>query len=209
MSTRTLTQYAVFLGIILLLGLTPIGYITLPIAAVTIVHVPVIIGSYHFGPKGGMVLGTFFGLTSLITCFTRPDAIAAIVLGTSTGFGLYNVFLIIVVLFVPRILVGLFSALVYRALHKENEAIAMGVAAFTGSITNTVFLLGALYVFAFQEAGLAFGLSAGFQASDFLNVLLGIVLFNSLAEAAVATLLCTAVGRALSRYTKKRQKSSS
>ena len=54
------------------LGLNPIGFIYLPIAAITTVHIPVIVGSYVHGPKGGALLGGIFGLTSLIRCFSTP-----------------------------------------------------------------------------------------------------------------------------------------
>lgn len=201
METRRLVQYALFVGIILLMGLTPFfGYISLPFAAITIVHLPVIIGSYRFGVRGGALLGFFFGLTSLITCFTRPDAIAAIVMGTNTGFGLYNLFLIVAILFLPRVLVGVFSALTYSALQKAGDALAMAVAAVVGSLTNTVLLLGGLYLFAFNQAGAALGLSAGYTAQQLLMAILGIVAFNGMLEAVAAMLLCTAVGKALTHF---------
>ncbi len=202
-STRTLVLYALFIGMIFLLGLTPLGYITLPIAAITTVHIPVIVGGYRFGVKGGALLGFFFGLTSLIACFMRPDAIAAIVLGTNTGFGAYNLLLIVLVLFLPRVLTGVFSALTYHALRRKSETAAMGAAAFVGSMTNTILLLGGLYLFAFEQTGAAFGLAAGFTAAQFLNVLLGVVALNGLLEAAAAVIICTAVGRALLHFTKK------
>jgi uncharacterized membrane protein len=205
-STRELVLYALFVGMIFLLGLTPLGFITLPIAAITTVHIPVIVGGYRFGVKGGALLGFFFGLTSLISCFTRPDAIAAIVLGTNTGFGVYNLLLILLVLFLPRILTGIFSALTYGALRTKNELLAMGIAAFVGSMTNTVLLLGSLYIFAFAQTGAAFGLAAGFTAAQFLKILLGIVALNGLLEAAAAVILCTAIGRALLHFEKNSPK---
>ncbi len=195
-ATKQLVLYAVFVGMIFLLGLTPLGFITLPIAAITTVHVPVIVGAYRFGPKGGAILGFFFGLTSLISCFLRPDAIAAIVLGTNSGFGIYNLLLIVMILFVPRVLVGVFSALIYNGLRRKNETVAMGVAAFCGSMANTILLLGGLYLFAFQATGTAFGLAEGFTAAQFLKILLGIVTVNGVVEALAAVLICTALGRA-------------
>lgn len=85
--TRTIVLYGLFIAVIFLLGLTPLGYINLPIAAITTVHIPVIVGGYVLGKKGGAVLGFFFGLTSLMRCFTTPDATAAVILGIGTGFG--------------------------------------------------------------------------------------------------------------------------
>lgn len=202
-STRSLVLYALFTGMIFLLGLTPLGFITLPIAAITTVHIPVIVGAYRFGLKGGALLGFFFGLTSLIACFTRPDAIAAIVLGTNSGFAAYNLFLILSIIFLPRICVGVFSALVYKGLHKKSETLAMGAAAFVGSLTNTVLVLGGLYLFAFNETGAILGLGANFTSRQVLNVLLGIVSLNGLLEAGFAVIICTAVGRALLHFEKR------
>lgn len=192
--TRILVLYALFTAFIFLLGLTPLGYITLPIASVTTVHMPVIVGGYILGPKGGSVLGFFFGLTSLISCFTAPDAVAAVVLGTGTGFGAYNLLLIVAVIFLPRVLTGLFSALVYKALAKTGrEVLAMGAAAFTGSLTNTVFFLGGLYVLAFSQTAAMLGVSG----AALFKALLGIVAFNGVLEAVAAVILCCAVGKAL------------
>ena len=119
---RALAQYGLFAAIILLLGLTPIGYITLPIASITTVHIPVIIGGQHFGPKGGILLGFFFGLTSLIRMFITPTAVGAVVLGTATGFGLLNVALIILVTFLPRVLTGLFAALSFKLIARRDKS---------------------------------------------------------------------------------------
>ena len=199
--TRRLVLYALFVALIFLLGLTPLGYIYLPIAAITTVHIPVIVGSYINGPKGGLFLGFFFGLTSLIQCFMTPDATAAIVLGTATGFGLYNLFLIFVVIFLPRILTGLFSGLVYKALAKRTkDIVSMGVAAFVGSMTNTVFYLGGLYIFAFSQTAAAMGVSGENAGVALLQVLLGIVSLNGVLEAVGAVILSTAVGKALQAY---------
>ncbi|MEG2377705.1 MAG: ECF transporter S component [Clostridia bacterium] len=198
---QTMTYLAIFIAIIFVLGLTPLGFIVLPflpIAGITTVHMPVIIGSYSFGVKGGAILGFFFGLLSLIRCFMTPDATAAIVLGTGTGFGLYNILLIIVIIFLPRILVGVFSALVYNAISRfdKSRVFAMAIAAFIGSITNTVFYLGGLYLFAFNQAAAGFGLTNPTHGA-FFKVLLGVLSVNGVAEAIAAVIICTAVGKAL------------
>ena len=196
--TKTIVLYAFFVALVFLLGLTPVGYIYLPIAAIITVHIPVIIGADIFGVKGGALLGVFFGLTSLIQCFMAPDAVAAIVLGTSTGFGLYNILLIVVVLFLPRILVGVFSALTYKAVAKKDKHryFALGLSGFVGSMTNTVFLLGGLYVLAFKQTAEAFGVAG----EALLGAILGVVALNGLLEAGAAVVLTTAVGKAIITY---------
>lgn len=198
-SVKALVLYGMFIAVIFLLGLTPLGYIYLPMAAITTVHIPVIVGGYSLGKKGGAVLGFFFGLTSFIRCFTTPDATAAVVLGTATGFGVYNLLLVVAVLFLPRVLTGLFSAIVYQLIGStgKRQIAAMGVSAFVGSMTNTVFYLGGLYLLAFEQTAEIMGVAG----SALLTALLGIVAGNGIIEAIAAVIICTAVGKAISAYT--------
>ncbi len=196
--TYTLVLYALFVALTAVLGLTPLGFIPL-IVSITTTHMPVIIGGYSLGPKGGAVLGSVFGLTSLIQCFRNPvDITAQLMLGKSTdGFGLYNLFLIVVIIFLPRILCGVFSALTYKGISKfdKSHVGAMGVAAFVGSMTNTIFYLGGLYLFAFGTMSAAYGVST---YGELLRIILGVVGFNGLIEAVAAVIICTAVGKAIS-----------
>ena len=200
--TRTIVLYGLFIAVIFLLGLTPLGYINLPIAAITTVHIPVIVGGYVLGKKGGAVLGFFFGLTSFMRCFTTPDATAAVILGTGTGFGAYNLLLILAVIFLPRILTGLFSSALYELIGGtgKRQIAAMGVSAFAGSMTNTVFYLGGMYLLAFEQTANIMGVAG----SALLKALMGIVAFNGVLEAMAAVILCTAVGKALSAYINKK-----
>lgn len=203
-STRQIALYGLFIALVFLLGFTPLGYIYLPLASITTVHIPVIVGSYILGRKGGAVLGFFFGLTSLIKCFITPDAISAIMLGTSTGFGLYNLVLIAAVIFLPRILVGFFSASVYDIAVKKgvNEGLAMGISAFVGSMTNTVFFLGGLYILAFEQTAQAMGVAG----EALLSLLLGIVALNGVIEAIAAVIISVAAGKAITAIARRSSK---
>ena len=195
-----MTHYALFISIILLLGISPIGFLVLPFASITFVQIPVIIGGAAFGWRGGIVFGFTFGLVSLIRSFLTPDAVASIVLGTSA----YNLLLIVAVLFLPRVLTGLFSALVYKAIPKKgnNNFFAAAVAGFVGSLTNTVFFLAGLYFLAYDSYAATLGMAGGSQ-QDVLKAVMGIVGFNGLIEAVMATLLCGLIGRAISPFLRK------
>ena len=65
-NTKKFTLTAMFLAILLLLALTPLGFITLGPLNSTTMHIPVIIGSIVLGPKIGSMLGGTFGIISLI-----------------------------------------------------------------------------------------------------------------------------------------------
>ncbi|MFR3906017.1 MAG: hypothetical protein ACLTYI_00650, partial [Christensenellales bacterium] len=131
-----------------------------------------------------------------------PDATAAVILGTGTGFGAYNLLLILAVIFLPRILTGLFSSALYELIGGtgKRQIAAMGVSAFAGSMTNTVFYLGGLYLLAFEQTANIMGVAG----SALLKALMGIVAFNGVLEAMAAVILCTAVGKALSAYINKK-----
>ncbi|MFI3116033.1 MAG: ECF transporter S component [Clostridia bacterium] len=201
-NTKNLTQLAFFTALILMLGFTPLGFITVFATGITTVHIPVILGSYVFNVKQSCYLGFIFGLVSFIRCFTTPDAISAIVLGTGTGFGLYNLFLVVMIIFVPRILVGLFTNLSLKILLKitKKETLSMIISAVIGSLTNTIFLLGGLFVFASSQTSTAFGLDS---TSTLFLVLAGIVAINGMIEAVFASVVSAPIGKVVSKYAKK------
>lgn len=200
---REMTRYALFIAIIFLLGLTPLGFIMLPFAAITTVHIPVIAGGYSFGVKGGAILGFFFGLVSLIRCFMSPDLTASIILGNGGGFGIYNLLMILVILFLPRILTGVFSALTYRALDKAGVdfKLSMGLGAAVGSLTNSVFYLGGLILMAYHQVAAAYAL-AEYTPWTLIGVVAAAVVVNVVCEAVAAVLICVPVGRALQKIKK-------
>ena len=64
--TQDMVKLALFSGIIVVLSLTPMGYIPLGVIKATTIHIPVILGSILLGWKSGAVLGGLFGLTSFM-----------------------------------------------------------------------------------------------------------------------------------------------
>lgn len=158
MKTRTLALTAIFIAIILLLSLTPFGFINLGFIKGTIVHVPVIIGSIILGPRVGALLGLVFGATSLFINTTTPSLLSFAfspfvpVLGTNHG----SIWAL-VICFVPRILVGVLPYYFYHLakrtiLKKEKQnSIALGIAGVGGSLVNTLLVMNLIY-FIFQDA---------------------------------------------------------
>lgn len=133
-------------SIAILLGVTQLGFIPVPTAAgtVTIVHIPVIVGAILEGWGVGTAIGLIFGVTSLLesTIPLFKDPLVAIV---------------------PRLFIGLFAYLIYAALKRNNEYIAIGAAGFIGSITNTVLVLTAAVLrnYLSVEVAVSVGLTNG------------------------------------------------
>ncbi len=193
-NTKKLIVYSLFMAITLLMGLVPfLGYIHTGGAAITIMQIPVILASYFLGYEGGILFGFVFGATSLINCFTSPDAIAMLILNQG---GLSTLFLIIAILFIPRILVGIVSRASYDVVCRfdSTKALAMGISAFVGTLTNTIFVLGGLYLLALEPSIAAFGVTS---AKALFAALLAIFTSNGLIEAAAAVVICTVIGQVL------------
>ena len=135
--TRTLTLTAILIAITLLFGFTPIGYIQTPFGIViTLMCLPVIIGTLTLGWKAGLALAALFAVTSIAKIPSDvfgPTLLAA------------DPVLLMVNIIVPRLLIPLVVALVYRVMHTKRELLNIGVAGVAGSLTNMVLFLGFLY----------------------------------------------------------------
>ena len=195
--TLKLTVYALFLAIMLVMGLVPgLGFIPTPVAGIAIIQVPVILASYFLGYKGGMFFGLVFGITSIINCFIQPDVFAAIIMNAG---GIKTIGLMIICLVIPRVLIGLTTRATYDLISRfdKTRLLSMGLSAFIGTLTNTVFFLGAFYLFAREACMTGFGAAT---EKALFDMMLGVVTFNGVIEAVTSVVLCTAIGQALYRF---------
>ncbi|MBP3541224.1 MAG: ECF transporter S component [Clostridia bacterium] len=174
---------ALFVALIVLLGFTPLGLIPLGFINVTILCVPVIIGTLFMGWKSGLILGLAFGLTSFISALIKPSALVATLMGASP-------LCVAVMSILPRLCVPLSAWGVYSLLKKKHENIAVSVAAVAGSLTNTVLYLGLM---------LLFYVLCGIDATSVLALIGGTALIAGSCEAAVAAIICTPILAALRR----------
>ena len=195
--TLKLTVYALFLAIMLVMGLVPgLGFIPTPVAGIVIIQVPVILASYFLGYKGGMFFGLVFGITSIINCFIQPDVFATIIMNAG---GIKTIGLMIICLVIPRVLIGLTTRATYDLIYRfdKTRLLSMGLSAFIGTLTNTVFFLGAFYLFAREACMTGFGAAT---EKALFDMMLGVVTFNGVIEAVTSVVLCTAIGQALYRF---------
>jgi len=179
---RKLTLTAILIAFVFLLGLTPIGMIPLGFINVTILVVPVVIGTIMLGLTPGLMIGFFFGSASLMSVLglsmTPPSALAGTLLASSP-------ILTVIMCYLPRLLIPVMVHLSYQALTKAGrKRLALPVAAAVGSLTNTVFYLGLMYLF-YRFASL--------DASRIVNLILGTGFIAGISEAAVAAILSPAI----------------
>ena len=57
LDTRSMAVLAMLCGVLLVMGMTGIGFIPLPVIKATTMHIPVILGAVLLGPGAGAVLG--------------------------------------------------------------------------------------------------------------------------------------------------------
>ncbi len=165
----------------ILFGFTRLGLIPwFSGASITILHVPVILATILGGFGVGEAVGFIFGLTSLVVSAT-----------SGTGLDVYFINPLVSVL--PRLCIAPAVWLVYKGLNRIKcpDMISSGVAAFIGTMVNSVLVLGALVIA---------------KAITF-EVLVAVVGGNSLLEAAAAIIICVAVQAVRNGVSKRKEKS--
>ncbi len=182
---RQMAMVGLLSSISILLSLTPLGYIPILPINPTIMHVPVIIGAIIEGPLAGAVIGGIFGLSSLIRAFMTP---------TPTNFIFWNPLISIGV----RIMVGVVSAYVYRAL--KNKKAGVAITAVVGTFVNTIGVLGLAYLFYLSRYAQALGITEA-AARTFILTVVGT---NGIPEAIISALIAVPVIAAYKKiYPKK------
>ena len=193
-----LARMALLVAIIILLTFTPLGYITLPFIAATTIQLPVIIGAVMMGPMAGLALGIAFGLSALCKVLMMPgaDPVATAILS-------YNFFLYAVIAIVPRGLMGWLSGLLFAGLNKtlpNQRLISYGITGFVGSMLNTIFYLGSLWL-------MASGIVAEVYSMDISGVgamVMTVAATAGIPEAIVSCVIVAAVCRALQAIDKNK-----
>ena len=189
--TRKLAITALFVAFILLLGFTPLGMIPLPWIKISILSIPVSVGTLVLGLDCGLILGAAFGTVSALSAFGivgTPSALAATLVGASPV-------LAILLCYVPRLLIPVFVFIVNRLFtrHNAQSKRAVSFAAAAGSFTNTVFYLGLM---------LLFYVLLGLDSKTILTVIGGTGLIGGGCEAVAAVLIVTPVTLAIRKIKK-------
>ncbi len=198
--TLRLAQFALLLAIEAIVCFTPLGSIPIGPLVATLGMVPVIIAAVVLGAGTGMAMGAFAGLFSFIVwTFFPPNPLTAFVFTPVYSLGPFKGnFWSLVVCFVPRILVGAVTAgclSLFTRLHWRN-GLAYSVSGVLGSLTNTVLVLGGIYVF--------FGRSYAAALGRDIGALLGLigltVLTNGIPEAVIGGAAAYGIGYPLRKH---------
>lgn len=137
-NTRKIVIAGVMGAISVFLGASHLGFIPwLAGAALTVMHVPVIIGAVLEGAWVGLTIGLIFGAFSLLQGALAPTGPADVWFTNP------------LISILPRLFIGPVAWLVYKVLKGASETVALAVAGVAGSLTNTILVLSALGLFRF------------------------------------------------------------
>lgn len=189
-NTLEMALTAILSALILLMTFCGIGYIPLvyPLK-LTLLTLPVAVGSVLLGWKIGLVLGGVFGISSFITCFGM-DPFGATLLGI-------NPVLCAIMCIVPRLLCGVLPAFIYEGISLKDKKgfVAIPVATTATALLNTLFFLTFLWVFFVNKTDLI--------GKNFFSFFIASAGINALLEAAVCLVAGSAITKALQSFMKR------
>ena len=183
--TRQIAVVGMLSAVSIVLGLTGYGFIPLPTAKATIMHIPVIIGAIVEGPVVGLMIGLIFGLFSIVQNLTSP---------TLLSFAFINPLVSVL----PRMLIALTSYYGCKLFSRRKDALGVGIGAAVGSLTNTFGVLTMIYLlYAARYAA-----AKGIDPSTAAKVIYGIALTNGVPEAIIAVVITIPVVLAIKRISR-------
>lgn len=199
-NTKNFTLTAMFLAIMILLAVTPLGFIPIGSINATTMHIPVIVASIILGPRLGAFLGGTFGLISLIRSTFIPTPLSFVfspfipVIGTDQGS-----WKALIIALIPRILIGVVPYFVYKGIQRltKNKVspLSLFLAGIAGSLTNTILVMNLIY-FLFQQD---YAQVLGTNINAVYSAVLAVIFTSGVPEAIVAGLVTAAVSTVLLR----------
>lgn len=176
-------------ALVVVLSVTPLGFISIGAASITILQIPVILAVLLGGLPSGAFVGAVFGIMSLVNAALRPSG------------PLDPLFLNPLCSIVPRMLFAIAAWCLWKLLNlipKLPKTISAGITAFLSTLLHTVLVMGSLYLVFKAE------LSDVAQVSSFAGVM-ALVFTNAVFEAIASTLVCVLVFAGL--YISQKRKS--
>lgn len=193
--TRYMVNLALMSAIVVLMALTPLGYIRTPALSITLIPIPVAVGAIILGPKGGAILGAVFGITSFSQALTGAGMVTILIE--------INPLAALFMCLVPRILEGFLCGLIFQLLQKAKLGKpSYYIAGISCPVFNTVLFMGSLVAFFYRTEYIQ-TIAASLDVSNPLIFIAAFVGAQALFEAAFCGILsgtiCIALSKALRR----------
>lgn len=204
LNTRYMALLAMLCGVLLVMGMTGIGFIPLPVIKATTMHIPVILGAILLGPKAGAVLGAVFGLCSIWANTTTPGLLSFAFSPFMTTEGLPGVAKSLWIALGCRMLFGWLAGIFWIAIRKfvKKEYAALPITAALSTICHTLLVMGSIYFLLSQQ----YAAAKNVALSAVFGLVMGTVTASGIPEAIVAAVLVTVIGKALLHLTARMNK---
>ncbi len=189
--TKNLAAISLLTALLIVLSVTPLGYLNIGPLAITLNVIPVAVAAITLGPKGGTILGAVFGMTSFLQ---------AMGIGGASAMGVVCFEISPLLTFVhrvfSRILAGYLAGCVFRLASKRMRVgVASAITGFAAAFLNTVFFMASLLL-CFGNTEYIRGLVGGQNVLVFACTFVGI---NAVFEMIAGAIASCAIGGALYR----------
>ena len=193
--TRYMATLAMLCGLLLVMGMSGIGFIPLPVIKATTMHIPVILGAVLLGPMAGAVLGGVFGLFSIWVNTITPGLLSFAFSPFLSNEGFVGVAKSLWIALGCRILLGLIAGWLWQLLKKlkVRDYAALPVTAAVASMAHTCLVMGSIYLLLTQQ----YAQAKNVALSGVFALIMGTVTASGIPEAIAAAVLVTVIGKAL------------
>ena len=197
--TKRMVLLGMLIAVLLVMGMTGIGFIPLPVIKATTMHIPVILGAILLGPGAGAVLGAAFGLCSIWANTTTPGLLSFAFSPFMSTTGFPGVIKSLWIALGCRILFGWLAGWIWKLLKKLNlnDIAALPVTAAVSTVCHTLMVMGSIYVLLAQQ----YADAKNVGTSAVFGLVMGTVTASGIPEAIAAAILVAAIGKALLRFT--------
>lgn len=202
--TRKMAMLAMLCGVLIVMGMTGIGFIPLPVIKATTMHIPVILGAVLLGPGAGAVLGAVFGLCSIWANTVTPNLLSFAFSPFMTTEGLPGVAKALWIALGCRIMLGVIAGWLWKLAKKISlsDVIALPIVSAVSTICHTAMVMGSIYLLLAQQ----YADAKNVAFSAVFGLVMGTVTASGIPEAIVAAVLVTVIGKALIRFMAKIKK---
>ena len=197
MNVRKMVTLAMMAGILLVMGMTGIGFIPLPVIKATTMHIPVILGAVLLGPGAGAILGGVFGLCSIWVNTTTPGLLSFAFSPFMSTTGLLGAAKAVWIGLGCRILFGAIAGWLWKLLKKWHitDFATLPVTAAVATVCHTLLVMGSIYVLLAQQ----YAQAKNVALSAVFGLVMGTVTASGIPEAIAAAVIVTVIGKALLR----------
>ena len=198
LDTRYMATLAMLSGLLLVMGMTGIGFIPLPVIKATTMHIPVILGAVLLGPAAGAFLGGVFGICSMWANTVTPGLLSFAFSPFMTNEGLIGAAKSLWIALGCRILLGLVAGWLWMLLKKLRckDVVALPVTAAISTIVHTLLVMGSIYLLLGQQ----YAQAKNVAFSAVFGLIMGTITASGIPEAIVAAVLVTVIGKALLHF---------